>query len=86
MEIRKPAKTVPVSTVQAIAMWGYSKIKEHRPVGGQMSYNYDPIGKYKNVLVQVLDKGITVRVHFYNKFEDDTPADSAMVVFSKKAY
>ena len=87
MEIRQHAKTVQDSTVTAIATWAYNKMKAIPPLQGtQMTYDYGTVGNYKQVIAIVLDKGITVRVHFYNNKGDNAPADSAMVVFSQKAY
>ena len=88
MEIRQHAKTVQDSTVTAIATWAYNRMKATPPLQGtQMTYNdYGEVGNYKQVVAMVLDKGITVRVHFYNNKGDNAPADSAMVVFSQKAY
>ena len=87
MEIRKHAKTVQDSTVTAIAVWAYNRMKATPPLQGtQMGYEYGAVGNYGYVRAQVLDKGITVRVHFYNKYKDDAPADEAIVVFSQKAY
>ena len=87
MEIRQHAKTVQDSTVTAIATWAYNRMKTTPPLQGtQMTYDYGVVGNYKQVIATVLDKGITVRVHFYNNKGDNAPADSAMVVFSQKAY
>ena len=87
MEIRQHAKTVQDSTVTAIAVWAHNRMKATPPLQGtQMTYDYSVVGNYKQVIATVLDKGITVKVHFYNNKGDNAPADSAMVVFSQKAY
>ena len=87
MEIRQHAKTVQDSTVTAIANLAYNKLKANPPLEGtQMTYDYGVVGNYKQVIAMVLDKGITVRVHFYSNKGDNAPADSAMVVYSQKAY
>ena len=87
MEIRQHAKTVQDSTVTAIAVWAYNRMKATPPLQGtQMTYDYSVVGNYKQVIAMVLDKGITVRVHFYSNKGDNATADSAMVVFSQKAY
>ena len=87
MEIRQHAKTVQDSTVTAIATWAYNKMKANSPLQGtQMTYDYEVVGNYKQVIATVLDKGITVRVHFYKNKGDNAPSDSAIVVFNQKAY
>lgn len=51
-----------------------------------MTYQHPAVGEYKIVNVMVLDKGITVKIHFYKEFGHNTADDHAMVVFGKKAY
>lgn len=87
MEIRVPAKTVPSATVQAIAMWGYDKAKTLRNlIGGQMTYDHPAVGEYEKVNVMVLDKGISVKIHFYKKNKHSETDDHALVVFDKPVY